>query len=77
MGFGLFRLGRFLKTGLEEGQFFRGLPVTYTGYWWIFCAWFVEHSFIWIANIGLVLLSFLMVWTGIKIKRTQTRYDAS
>jgi hypothetical protein len=31
---GLFRIGRFLKSGLDSSGYFQGLPVTYTGYIW-------------------------------------------
>lgn len=74
---GLYRLARFLKRGLVDNQYFIGLPVTYTGYAWLPCAYSIERHSPLSAQILLSLLSFLMVWTRLKIKRTQTRNDTT
>lgn len=75
IGCGLFRLGRFLRRGLVDGQHFEGLPVTYTGYVWFPCAYALAHDWVLLPTLALCTLAFLMVWTRFKVRRTQTRND--
>ena len=75
-GCGLYRLIRFVRKGLLSEQFFEGLPVTYTGYAWVVLAAIDQWDQPWIALALLLTLSYAMVSTRIRIRRTQTRYDA-
>jgi hypothetical protein len=73
---GFFRLIRFVRKGLISDRFFEGLPVTYTGYSWVVLAVLDRWQQSWIALVLLLALSGAMVSTRIRIRRTQTRYDA-
>jgi hypothetical protein len=73
---GLFRLERFLRRGLVEGQHFEGLPVTYTGYVWFACTYALTRGWVTLPALALCTLAVLMVWTRFKVRRTQTRNDS-
>ena len=75
-GCGTFRLVRFVRKGLVSDQFFEGLPVTYTGYAWVVLAAIDQWGQPWVALALLLCLSYAMVSTRIRIRRTQTRHDA-
>jgi hypothetical protein len=67
---GLYRLHRFLKTGLKNGQF-EGLPVTYTGYFWIIAVFLLIHDYNSVVIFLLIGLSFAMITKRIKINPSQ------
>jgi hypothetical protein len=75
VGCGIYRLQRFVRRGLVDGQHFEGLPVTYTGYAWFVCAFALAHGWVLPATVVLCTLGFLMVWTRFQVRRTQTRND--
>lgn len=69
---GVFRLIRFVKRGLVGGRF-EGLPVTYTGYFWLPAYLLIDHSvnhlvLIYVFLIAIVLLSIAMISKRVKIK---------
>jgi hypothetical protein len=74
-GCGIYRLVRFVRKGLASNQFFEGLPVTYTGYAWVVLAAVDWWNQPWVAFVLLTGLSYAMVSTRIRIRRTQTRND--
>ena len=74
---GLYRFGRFLRDGLAEGEYFDGLPVTYTGYLWAPWVYLARWGWVEPAVTVLGFASLAMVWKGLRIRRTHTRHDAS
>ena len=65
---GLTRLFQFVRKGLNHDGYFRGLPVTYTGYMWLVLALLKNYEANKAASITLVLVSILMITNKIKIK---------
>jgi hypothetical protein len=72
---GVYRVVHFLRKGLVGGLYFEGLPITYTGYLWLPLVLLLERGIALFALVLLYTASFLMVWTRLKIKRTQVPND--
>lgn len=75
---GFYRVIRFVRNGLVDGQFFVGLPVTYTGYLWLVLTvliYTVGRASVFVASAALLAVAYAMVTNRIRIRRTQTRND--
>jgi hypothetical protein len=65
---GLFRLGRFIRTGLAPDGRFEGLPVTYTGYFWIGGIFLLSGGWNEIFAVSLTLLAVLMSARNFRVR---------
>lgn len=65
---GLWRLYHFVKKGLSLDGYFRGLPVTYTGYLWLLLILLKNNNLQSLIEPFLFLISWGMVTPKIKIK---------
>lgn len=65
---GVWRLINFTRTGLNTDGYFRGLPVTYTGYLWILLILCRSVNGEWLVAPLLLLVTWAMITRRIKIK---------
>ena len=75
---GFYRVIRFVRNGLVDGQFFVGLPVTYTGYLWLVLTvliYTLGRASVFVGSVLLLIAAYAMVTHRIQIRRTQTRND--
>lgn len=69
---GIWRILRFLKTGLDQSGSFQGLPVTYTGYLWpVLCLLPQTTIGDLITVVLLIALSYAMISSKIRIKASR------